>query len=378
MYKKGRAWIELNKENLKANVAQFQHILPKECKIMAAVKANAYGHGVVEVCHILQEAGVEDFCVATLSEGIELRQAEIAGQILVMGYTHPDQFVELIRYKLTQSVVDAQYGRQLQQNGRKAFHGHKISVHIDIDTGMHRLGERFEQFEDILSMWSLDYLDITGVFSHLCVADSPRISDREYTLHQIANFRKVIKRLKAAGADGFKAHLLSSYGVLNYPEFCFDYARVGIALYGILSSEKDTTRLQPALCPVLSLKTRIQSIRTLDNGESVGYGLTYTADCPRRIAALSIGYADGIPRSMSNTGYVLINGRKAPIIGRICMDQMTVDVTDVPDAEPGGEAVLLGKSGGEEITAPMLASWTDTITNEVLSRLGSRLERLAV
>jgi serine/alanine racemase len=372
MFKKGRAWIELNSENLKANIAQFERILPKGCKIMAAVKANAYGHGVVKICDILLKSDVRNFCVATLSEGIELRQAGIDGQILVMGYTHPEQFVELVRYGLTQSVVDARYGRQMGQ------FGHKMQVHIDIDTGMHRLGERFERFDEILSMWNQEYLDITGVYSHLCVADSHRISDREYTLHQIANFSNVVKRLKAAGADGFKSHILSSYGVLNYPKYCFDYVRLGIALYGILSSEKDTTKLKMDLRPVLTLKTRIQSILELEKGESVGYGLTYTADSPRRIAALSIGYADGISRCMSNTGYVLINGRKAPVVGRICMDQMTVDATDVPDAVPGGEAVLLGKSGEEEISAPMIATWTGTITNEVLSRLGSRLERLTV
>jgi len=370
MYKMGRTWIELSGENLIWNVKQFNKILGGRSQIMAAVKANAYGHGAVEVSHILEEAGVEDFCVASLEEGIQLRQSGIKGRVLVLGYTHPKAFVELLRYDLTQTVVDAAYAEKLKQYGKK------IKVHIEIDTGMHRLGERFERFEDILAMWQIDSLEITGFFSHLCVADSNAETDRDYTLWQIRNFSQVTAKLKAAGISNFKAHLLSSYGVLNYPEYCFDYARIGIALYGILSNETDTTRLKPDLRPVLTLKTRIQSVRDLKAGEGVGYGLTYTASCPRTIASLSIGYADGIPRNLSNHGWVLVNGFRAPIIGRICMDQMMVDITGIPGVLTGETAVLIGKSGKEEITAAMFACWSGTITNEVLSRLGSRPERL--
>lgn len=370
MYPKGRAWIEIKEENLRANVEAFRSILPKESRIMAAVKANAYGHGASQVAGILKQQGVEDFCVAALAEGIELRKAGIRGQILILGYTHPDQLMELTAYDLTQTVVDSNYAEELAAFGRP------IKVHICIDTGMHRLGERFEKMEDILSMWEIPNLEITGIFSHLCVADGSQESDREYTRYQIQNFRKVIDGLRQKGITGWKAHLMSSYGLLNYPEETFDYVRLGIALYGILSCKEDRTRVQLKLSPVLTLKARIQSVRILKKGESAGYGLTYTADENRRIAALSIGYADGIPRCLSNRGYVLIAGQKAPIVGRICMDQLLVDVTEIPTAEPGGEAVLIGRSGQEEIRAEEFASWADTITNEVLSRLGSRLERI--
>lgn len=370
MYQKGRAWIELDKSALVHNVEEFSKLLAPGCRIMAAVKANAYGHGILEAAGILQEAGVEDFCVATLEEGIGLRKGGIKGQILVLGYTHPMQLSELVQYELTQTVVDAAYGETLREFGEP------MNVHICIDTGMHRLGERFERIEDILAMWEIPNLKITGVFSHLCVADSWLGRDREYTLRQIANFRATVQQLHEAGHTDFKVHLQGSYGVLNYPEVHFDYARIGIALYGTLSSRGDETRLRPSLRPVLTLKARIQSIRQLEDGESAGYGLTFTARCRRSIAAVSIGYADGIPRSLSNKGYVLVEGKKAPIVGRICMDQMLVDVTDIPDAAPGGEAVLIGKCGLEEITAPQFAEWAGTIANEVLSRLGSRLERV--
>lgn len=372
MYLKGRAWIELNKENLLHNIHTFRRILPESCRIMPAVKANAYGHGAVLVSKLLEEAGIRDYCVASVQEGVELREAGIQGQILVLGYTHPELLPQAVQYDLTQTVVDADYARMLG-----AF-GERVKVHIGIDTGMHRLGEWYGSIEEIKAMWNISNLNITGIFSHLCVADSRKVSDREYTLHQIAAFRKVIGQLHEAGITGFTAHLLSSYGVFNYPEFCFDYARIGIALYGILSSADDEADLCPDLLPVLSLKARVQTIRELKEGEKAGYGLAYTAPSLSRIATLSIGYADGIPRSLSNTGYVLIGGCRAPVIGRICMDQMLVDVTHADGVQAGCEAVLIGKSGEEEITASQFAFWTDTITNEILSRLGSRLTRMTV
>lgn len=372
LYRKGRAWIELNKENLFWNVEQFRKILPDQCRIMPAVKANAYGHGSVEVAGMLQEAGITDFCVATLTEGIELRRAGISGEILILGYTHPALLEEVARFDLTQTVVDSDYADELQT------YGGQIKVHIGVDTGMHRLGERFEQIDEIRAMWNIPNLRITGIYSHLCVADSNTRLDKEFTLRQIRSFQTLLSQLKESGLQKGKAHLLGSYGVLNYPEYCYDYARIGIALYGILSSLEDTTRLQPRLRPVLSLKTRIESVRDLEKGEGAGYGLAYTAGCKARIAALAVGYADGVSRSLSNTGWVLIGGQKAPVIGRICMDQMLVDVTGISCAVPGEEAVLIGKSGGEEISAPLFASWTNTIANEVLSRLGSRLERVEI
>lgn len=372
LYRKGRAWIELNKENLFWNVEQFRKILPDQCRIMPAVKANAYGHGSVEVAGMLQEAGITDFCVATLTEGIELRRAGISGEILILGYTHPALLEEVARFDLTQTVVDSDYADELQT------YGGQIKVHIGVDTGMHRLGERFEQIDEIRAMWNIPNLRITGIYSHLCVADSNTRLDKEFTLRQIRSFQTLLSQLKESGLQKGKAHLLGSYGVLNYPEYCYDYARIGIALYGILSSLEDTTRLQPRLRPVLSLKTRIESVRDLEKGEGASYGLAYTAGCKARIAALSVGYADGVSRSLSNTGWVLIGGQKAPVIGRICMDQMLVDVTGISCAVPGEEAVLIGKSGGEEISAPLFASWTNTIANEVLSRLGSRLERVEI
>ncbi len=370
-YQKSRAWMELNMENLKHNIEEFRRILPWDCALMPAVKANAYGHGAVLTAKALQELGVQAFCVASVAEGAELRQAGITGELLVLGYTDSSQFDDLISYHLTQTVVDGDYARQLERDGRR------FTVHVGIDTGMHRLGEHWENVEEIVKIFRMSNLQVTGLYSHLCVSDGQTEQERAYTLEQIQHFEYIVEELHRQGFKDFKCHLQGSYGVLNYSEYCFDYARVGIALYGLYSQKGDQGYASVDLRPVLSLKARVTTVKTLFKGEGAGYGLTYNAKMDRKIAALSIGYADGIPRNLSNCGYVLCNGRLAPIVGRICMDQMMVDVTDIPQVKAGDEAVLIGRSGKLEIRAEDLAQWAGTISNEIVSRLGERLERVA-
>lgn len=372
MYQKGRAWIELNMEHLKHNIRQFRRLLPAGCALMPAVKANAYGHGAALVSKALQEQGIKSFCVASAAEGIELRRAGISGEILVLGYTHPRQFGELAAYRLTQTVVDASYARELQQDGRY------FTVHVGIDTGMHRLGERWDNLDEIVKIFQTPNLHVAGIYSHLCVSDMAGEKAQEYTLEQIHHFEYVAEELHRRGFHGFKCHLQGSYGILNYSELCFDYARAGIALYGILSGKSDQVNAAVELKPVLSLKARVESVKMLYQGESAGYGLTYSAERDRRIGILSIGYADGVPRNLSNRGLVLCNGKIAPVIGRICMDQMLVDLSGAGSVKAGDEAVLIGKSGDLEIRAEDMAQWAGTISNEILSRMGERLERVAV
>ena len=222
-------------------------------------------------------------------------------------------------------------------------------------------------------MFQLPNLHVTGVYSHLCVSDGTSQWERAYTLEQIQHFETVVEELHRRGISGFKCQLQGSYGLLNYSQLCFDYARAGIALYGILSGKGDKVSASMELRPVLSLKARVGTVRMLYQGEGAGYGLAYQTGEDQKIGALSIGYADGIPRSMSNCGYVLCHGRKAPVIGRICMDQTIVDITGIPGVKAGETAVVIGRSGGEEITAYEVAEEAGTITNEVLSRLGKRL-----
>lgn len=364
-----RAWVELDRENLKKNVEFFRKLSGADAKLMPAVKANAYGHGALLVAQELQRLGIHDFCVATAEEGAALRKAGIRGQILVLGFTAPEAFGLLMRYDLTQTVVDSAYASLLGGSGRT------LKVHVGVDTGMHRLGIPWEDIEAVKQVWNYRNLRVTGVFSHLCAADEQSSAAETFTRLQIERFQAVREALLAVGLRDFKVHLQSSYGILNYPEWHYDYVRCGIALYGILSCGQDVTKITPQISPVLSLKARIGCIRAVKAGEGAGYGMEYRAKRDSRIAVLSIGYADGIPREIAGRGHVLIAGKIAPVVGRICMDQMLCDVTDIPEAESCGEAVLIGNSGARCITAEQYAGWADTISNEVVSRLGERLKR---
>lgn len=373
MYTKGRAWIEINLKNLNHNINIIKNLLAPGCKLMPVVKANAYGHGAILISKTLNKLGIYDFCVAAISEGIELRKSGIDGQILVLGYTHPKQFDYLVKYNLTQTVLDLSYAEELHNYGKP------LKVHIGIDTGMHRLGEPYENFNAISKIWTYENLQILGVYSHLCVADSSSKKDRAFTAMQIKHFNELINKLHDNGFHHFKSHLQSSYGLINYPYLNFDYARIGIALYGVLSKPDDILSSKINLKPVLSLKARVESIKQLKYGESAGYGLDFTADKDTKIAIISIGYADGIPRLLSNKhGLVLLHGKKASIIGKICMDQALIDITDIPKVQPNDEVVLIGKSGNQEISAADISIWSNTISNEFLSRLGTRLDRITI
>ena len=369
-YPKARAWIELDRAALRQNVEQLRSLLPEGCALMPAVKANAYGHGAVLIARELGRLGIRAFCVATAEEGAELRGHGIRGDILVLGHTYPGQFPLLRRYRLTQTVVDTNHARLLNASGKR------LKVHLKIDTGMHRLGIPAAQTAEIARIFQLKNLQIEGIFTHLCADERRSGEDEAYTLLQAAAFYKVLSDLEKQGLPYGKAHLLSSYGLLNYPELGGAYARVGIALYGVLSSREGLEGCPLALRPVLSLKVRVASVKNLRKGEHAGYGLGYTAACDRRIALLSIGYADGFPRALScGRGKVLINGVEAPVIGRVCMDQTLVDVTDASDVKSGDTAVVIGVSGQREISAYDWSEAGETITNEVLSRLSTRLRR---
>lgn len=363
-----RAWIELDPAALEHNVRYLQTLLPENCRLMPAVKANAYGHGAVPIAAALNRMGISAFCVACISEGIELRNAGISGEILILGYTHPSQFAALSQYKLTQTVVDYPYAQAMQQSG------FKLHVHVAVDTGMHRLGIRCEDYESLVNVFRMSNLIIDGIFTHLAACDCMDEESRRFTEEQLTAFFQTVSALRADGYDCHGVHALSSYGILHYPDAAADYVRPGIALYGVPSDCKEDF---PRLLPVLSLKARVATVRTLYAGEAAGYGMDFIAPDDRKIAVLSIGYADGLPRMLSDgIGHVLLNGYVAPILGRICMDQTLIDVSAIPSAAPGDVAVIIGKNGNCEITAPQLAEQCGTITNELLSRLGSRLEHI--
>lgn len=369
MSETGRAWIELNRNHLRHNITLLRNILPAKCELMPAVKANAYGHGATLIAKELNQLGIHTFCVACISEGIQLRENGITGDILILGYTAPSDFPLLSTYHLMQTVVDFSYAKQLNAYGKP------LKVHLKIDTGMHRLGEWYQHTDNIRHVFLYKNLTVTGMYTHLCVVDDP--SKKEYTDQQIYHFYELVRKLKHAGIAIPKLHIQSSYGVLQRPDLQCDYARIGIAMYGVFS----TALAQPmlALRPVLSVKARVETIKTLSAGESTGYGLHFTAQRKTVIAVIAIGYADGIPRSLScNVGSVLLHGKKVPIVGRICMDQLTVDITAVPNISAGDIATIIGQDHNAEISVCDIAGQTASISNEVLSRLGTRLTRLVV
>lgn len=352
-----RAWAELNISALENNVRVLSSLLPEGAKLMPAVKANAYGHGAVELCRRLNVLGVDAFCVACAEEGAELRRGGIKGEILVLGYTAPEEFYLLKKYCLAQTVVDPEYAKKLRGAGN--YH-----VHVGIDTGMHRLGIPWDNFEETAEIFLSGGLIADGIFTHFAAADSP--DGRDLTQVQAARFRQVVKGLNELGFFP-KKHLQSSFGLLNYPELEGDLARVGIALYGCVDGA--------GLLPVLSLKARVASVRDVRRGETIGYGTDFLAAEDMKIAALTIGYADGLPRALSDgKGHVLINGKRAPIAGKICMDQTLVDVSGI-DVRQGDTAVIIGSSGGEVISVCELARLAGMIPNEILSGIGGRVKR---
>lgn len=364
---KDRAWIEINRNHLKNNIKEIKKIISDKTKIMAVVKANAYGHGIIPISKELNKLGIEDFAVATLEEGIILRQNHIKGNILILGYTHFDDIPYVIKYDLIQTIVDYEYAKRLEELKLDR----KIKVHIKINTGMNRIGESYKHIDKLLEIYKMKSLDILGTFTHLSVSDSNKAEDIEFTQNQIKSFDHCVQILKENNCNVGNLHVQASYGVLNYPELTYDYVRIGIMMYGNLSSQKDVTKLKPDIKPVLSLKARITSIKEINKDEAVGYGRGFIATNNIKIASVAVGYADGYPRNLSNHAKVIINGQIVPVIGRICMDQLMIDISTLMNVKVGDVVSLIGEDN--EILAESIADQTGTISNEILSRLGNRL-----
>ncbi len=364
---KSRAWRETSLNAVSHNAAVLRRALNPGCRLMAVVKADAYGHGAVKISRLLEKQGVDAFAVACLSEGVDLRRHGVRGSILILGYTPPEQAELISRWNLTQTVVDETHALALSAQGSQ------LDVHLALDTGMHRLGIPEQDRQAIGRVYRLPNLNVRGVFSHLCVSDGRTPEAIAYTRQQLFRFYDAVDWMRQSGYEPGAVHIQASYGILNLPAQPCSYARAGIALYGVCS---DTQR--PAyplyLHPVLSLRSRIVSLRVLSAGEAAGYGLAFRAIRRTRLAAVSIGYADGLPRELSQRGgQALVHGRLCPMVGRMCMDQLLLDVTDVPMASAGDIVTVIGRDGEGIIRAEDVADKCGTITNELLSRMGMRL-----
>lgn len=368
-----RAWIELDEAALEHNIRRYRSLLPGGCQIMGVVKADAYGHGAGAVALSLERQGIGHFATATLEEAVQLRNYGVKSDILILGYSHPSGFHLLAEHGLTQTATCPEHAEMLAQYG--AEHGAPLKAHIAVDTGMHRIGFLPESLDSIQHFYQSPHLHVTGIYSHLCVADTEEEEDVAFSHAQAETFRRVVERLQARGLSLGAIHLLSSYAAVNYPAYAYDYARLGILMFGVKSSPADYLREDLDPRPVMTLKAHITSVREIGPGESVSYGRIFRAERPTKIASVAIGYADGIPRCLGGGKLrAIVHGQYARGVGRICMDQLMLDVTGIENVRTGDEAVLIGREGSSVIFAEELAENSGSITNELFSRLGARVE----
>lgn len=368
-----RTWIELDAAALTHNIEVYRGLLPAGCDIMSVVKANAYGHGDRAVATHLEKIGITHFATATLEEAQRLRDYGIRGEILILGYSTPSSFPLIAQYDLTQTLTCPAHAAQLEQFCRQS--GQTVKVHLAVDTGMHRIGFLPTDLDEMERLYRGKDLRVTGIFSHLCVADTNEREHVDFSNGQMEGFDRVVDALQSRGINLGTIHLLSSYAAVNYPAHAYAFARLGILMFGVKSSPEDYLRedLQPI--PVMTLKATITSVRVIEAGESVSYGRIFRAKKPTKVASVAIGYADGIPRCLSGGKLrAIVGGQYAPGIGRICMDQLMLDVTELDTVEVGDTAILIGRDGDCVIYAEELAENAGTITNELFSRLGSRIE----
>ncbi len=358
-----RSWTEIHLDRLTDNL----RIYGKHChaeQIMAVVKADAYGHGAAETACALADAGVTLFAVSNIIEAIELRQAGLSGDILILGYTPTEQLPLLTEYDIMQTVVSEEDAQRFAANAPE------IRVQYAIDTGMNRIGldgDDPAQCEAVIRKYPLH---AEGMFTHLCVADTHTPECLAFTKEQIAKFEAVADRLHDLNLP--YVHCLNSAGGLWQETKYNSIARLGIVMYGLKPDYANT--LPEGIKPVLEWKSVISMVKKLHPGETVGYGRTFCAEQEMTLATVPTGYADGYNRLLSNKGYVLIGGKKAPIVGRVCMDQMTVDVTGL-DVRAGDEVVLLGQSGDLQFTADDMAHLIGTIGYEIVCGITHRVQR---
>lgn len=352
------------------NIRLVKRRLKPGTKFLAVIKANAYGHGLIEVGQYLEQSGLCDmFAVAIPEEGVRLRNSGVTLPILILGVTDIDHVRAVVGYDLTPAVFTPEQVRALERCARAA--GKDAHVHVKIDTGMHRIGVMDETALDALldAFDDCPHVRMDGVFTHFAKSES----DPDFTHLQAARFDAFVARIRSRGYTPI-VHAANSAATLDFPELQYDMVRFGIALYGC---HPDAARTPGSgLTPVMELKTYISNLKTVPEGEGVSYGLKYVTSHPTRIATLPIGYGDGYKRILTGRADVLVGGIRCPQVGTICMDQMMVDVSEVPGVAVGDEVVLIGRQGNEEITADEIAEKAHTISYEILLSISDRVPRV--
>ncbi|MFZ0134718.1 MAG: alanine racemase [Desulfobacterales bacterium] len=377
-------WAEIDLDALAANVRELRRVTRPEARLLVAVKANAYGHGLVEVARRALECGADALGVARLSEALTLRAAGIEAPVLILGYTPPADVGELLRHDLIQTVYAPATAKAYAQGIKSG--DPRLRVHLKVDTGMGRLGilpaaRRYaapgmdisgNAVREVLDIAGLKELDLEGIFTHFASADS---ADKRFAREQFDIFMAFLDRLKRAGLEFEVRHAANSGAIIDLPHTHLDMVRAGVSLYGMYpSAEVDRRRID--LAPVMALKARIVHLKKVPAGFPVSYGMTHTTVSPTIIATIPVGYADGFNRRLSNRGRMLVRGQAAPIVGRVCMDLTMLDVGHIPGVAMEDEVVILGRQKNAAITAEDIADLLSTINYEITSAITARVPRI--
>ena len=375
-----RTWAEISLNAIEHNYNVIRNKVADDTKVCCVIKADGYGHGAVELSQIYEKLGADFFAVSNIDEGIEIRKSGSKLPIVILGYTPVSEAENLAEYDISQAVFSLEYAKELSE---KCVEEDCIcKMHIKVDSGMSRIGFMCQEFprdeysiEEICEACCLPNLEVEGLFTHFCVSDEDA-EGREFTNKQYENFIHVRDSLKKRGVDISVVHCSNSGAIEDYPETCCDMVRAGIILYGLAPSSKLADRLD--LVPAMTLKTVVAFVKEVQKGATISYGRTFTADRKMKIATVPIGYADGFIRQNARDGYMMVNGKKAKIVGRICMDQTMLDVTDIEDVKTGDEVVVFGTGENGEPTADSLAENTGTINYETVCLVGKRVPRIYI
>ena len=376
-----RTWAEVNLDRVEHNFKVIKQQISKDTKLCCVIKADAYGHGAVELGQLYEKLGADFFAVSNLEEALELRINGVTLPILILGYTPASYAKELCDNNISQAVFSVEYAHELSESAVKL--GVEVKIHLKIDTGMSRIGimcqdiDRDNSVGQALEILGLDGLIAEGIFTHFAVSDE-KDEGRDYTQQQIKCFKYLIGSLKENGIDTDKiiCHCSNSAAIMDYPDAHIDMVRAGIILYGLAPSCK--LKGQIDLRPAMEIKSVVAHIKEIEPGTTVSYGRTFTADRKLKIATVPIGYADGYIRNLASDAYMIAGGRKAKVVGRICMDQCMIDVTGIDNIKVGDVVTVIGKAGDVEISTDDVASWTGTINYEVVCLVGKRVPRVYI
>jgi len=372
MSKDYRSWAQIDLKALAENISQIKSWVGPKVRLLQVVKADGYGHGALQVAKVALSNGAYGLGVANAEEGIALRLGGIEAPILILSPSFPAEVPEIAEYGLSPTLSDSTVISLLSREALKA--GRKVAVHIEVDTGMGRSGVRPEEASALAQrILSQDGLNLEGIYSHFASAD---LMDREFCRTQLDRFKEVVAQLQGEGINPPLKHMANSAAILEFPESYFDLVRPGLLSYGLYPSAQ--VRKKVAVKPVLSFKTKVAQLKEVFPGETISYGRTYQAKTPTKAALLPVGYGDGYDFLLSNKGEVLIRGRRSPVLGRVTMDLTMVDVSGIPEVKVGDEVTIIGRDGGEKITAGEIAERVGTLSYEVLCLIGKRAPRVYI